>query len=1532
MKSIMRQSALCLALAACVAAAPVQLFAQTSSRAEQMLVQKAQKLDAAGHPNLGAQVWKQVLLVDPGNVQAIAALARWEKYRGNNAEAQKYLQRLRKLAPNSAQIGKIESTQSRNAQYSQLERAAQLAREGHPRQAIKVYHQAFGDHPPDNWAQAYYDTEAAIPSMRPDAIRGLRSLVARFPENSAYAVDLGRNLTYTPQTRAEGIRILENHPNNATAEEALRQAFFYSVQNPAYIPMIRAYLRNHPDQQLANALKKTETASEKSSSAAGLARTPAERAAFRDLAANHVKQAQTEFETLHRNEPKNPRVLAGLGFVQMKKQNFSGAISFFSQAEQNGLPKHYIDQGLQTSRFWYAMQRGTDALAANELQKAQQHFSQALKMRPGNATAMAGLAGVYMKAADPEQAIGVYQNLVKAQPKSLSAWRGLFAAEAQADHPARAIATMQKFPAPVRTKLASDPQFLQNLAALYTTMDQPAKARQALAKALNLPGNQSMKTRLQYAGLLVSDGDYRQAAQIFHNALKRDPGNLQAWQGLISIEHQTGHDPHAIAVVEQMPPAVYNKALGNPDFLALLASIYQKQKRYDYAQKFLDRAVRSYASKGQTVPTSLQLRSASLDLDLKHTERAWSIYRSILTNNPNQLKAWQALLAGLHQIGHDADGLAELRQIPPAVHAQLDKHVSFEQTEAGIYAATGNAPIAVGIVHRIQQRYRAQNIQPPAGVEIQDAWVLYNTRSNRDLYRTLMNLGDRTDLTADQRRSVQKIWTVWAVKRAGRDAETGDTHKAIAILHATQRSFPGNPAVTKALAGGYLQAGQPKYAVRLYRSMNQANASAGDYSAMVGAALAAQNRKQAEAWLREGLQKYPRSPKVLAAAARFEQAIGDSARAAAYWKATLRALPQVNPATELAHEMDQPQVNRLARASGLAALLNPNPRERNSNYIPLPGYRNPNPEVAANDSGEPYGPDPYYMGTAPVILPARQRTSAALSTASSSLAQLAAPVRTASSQPSPSSPAAPSHTNTDKNTDKLLASLRKKQNARQEAAMRRTQQNLARAQHPANAGSIRAQYRQFQAKTLLSPEANQPQTAESNLYYMRPPSPLADEDDEMAQVQPMPGASDSQLMQENLPPLHGPYVRPVHPKQKSPRAVAREQLAGIQNGYSGWLGGTAFVNHRSGNPGYDQLSTFDAPIEATMPLGTAARLSLIVNPVFLDSGQATQIPVIGPSGAPELLGSEITAPSKPPAQQNAAGVGGEIQLTTNTFGAAIGYTPYGFLVSNATARLRWKPANGPFTFSFSREAVKDSQLSYSGLRDPASISNVYPGTIWGGVIANSFELQFGQSMANSGYYISAGGQYITGKHVETNHRIDGDAGAYWRVWDVPNRGHLTLGVNLFGMHYAHDLRHFTYGQGGYFSPQAYMLANIPFTWDGHYGWKWHYKVVGAFGIQGFQEARSLYYPIDPALEAKSHYLTYAAQTIVGSNYNLNAEASYHINESWYVGGFTAFNNTRDYNNQTVGFFVRYLFRPQRSSRNAPTGLFPYTGLRPHMVP
>jgi hypothetical protein len=444
------------------------------------------------------------------------------------------------------------------------------------------------------------------------------------------------------------------------------------------------------------------------------------------------------------------------------------------------------------------------------------------------------------------------------------------------------------------------------------------------------------------------------------------------------------------------------------------------------------------------------------------------------------------------------------------------------------------------------------------------------------------------------------------------------------------------------------------------------------------------------------------------------------------------------------------------------------------------------------------------------------------------------------------------------------------------------------------------------------------------------------------------GLTDQELEQRNLPPLRGPWVRVQREGNPlSPRDEAEMQLRAIESGYSGWLGGSTLLNYRTGDPGYGQLAAIEAPFEASAPLGYHARVVVVARPVFLDSGQATGNATLSVlestiSGTilttiPEPIGTLTTTSTTPPAQQNAVGLGGELQLVLPHLAVAGGWTPYNFLVSTFTGRFQWHPGNGPFTFSAVRDSVKDTQLSYAGLRDPYYDTLGTLGPIWGGVVSNQGEVKFAHGAAESGYYFSAGGQYLTGYNVEHNYRVDGNGGAYWRAYTSPEYGNLSVGANFFAMHYQDNQYAFTYGMGGYFSPQGYFLANVPITWDGHYvtgASSWHYNIMGALGVQAYQENSTPLWPLaqNKPLETSQNNPMLPDLTSVSANYDLRSQVAYQISPHWFAGGYLSANNTRGYNFVSVGFFVRFMFREQPSTATAPTGLFPWDGLRPFTVP
>jgi tetratricopeptide (TPR) repeat protein len=1514
-------------------------LAHAQSKTEQAVVEKARSLESRGLMDLAAQTWQQVLLSQPGDTEALAGLARAAKRQGNDAEAARYVQRLRQINPKDPQIAAIESTVSSKVHDARQAQAEALAAAHDYVGAMQVYRQLYGDHPPSDVALEYYETEAATEAGRGQAIAGLRALARLHPAEERYQATLGRVLTYNPKMRAEGEAILQQLPQDAGAQTALRQALLWDAQNPASTGAIKHYLNTHPDAVLARHLQETET--RQMQQPRGPAVNPAEQAAYAALQANDVDGAEQEFRALLEKEPADPRALAGLGFVHMKQGDFAQAVSNFEAARHNGSKDRAVEAALDTAHFWLIMGEASKALQDVQIDLAAQRYREALALRPLSPDALAGLAGTLLGARQSTEAAQVYARWVKAEPNSAQAWRGLFMAETQAGQPQQALATTRHFPGAVDTALAADPAYLLALADAYRTAGDDAKARQTLDQALNLPfpeGGRKMaaEMQMQYAAVLAATGHNEQAAGLYGQVVAEQPSNFAAWQGLILGQHLVKDDAGALASVERMPPEAFAAGHRDANFLSLIAAVYQQQGRSEEAQGLLEEAEALLAQQGVRPSASLELQIAALERQSNHTQPAATIYRKVIASDPQNVDAWNGLLSTLHQAGEDTQALAEASSISPQVQSKLSASDDYLLTLSAIYSAGGHSRWALATLERLRARYAAQHTPVPVDVELQCSWLFFAAGDESNLYSTLMGLGGRGDLTDGQRGQVQTIWAAWSVRRAAQAAGAGNTRSAREILNTAREALSGNVAVIRSLAGGYLTAGDAPTALAIYRSLDLT--SAADYQGAIRAALAAKDLKLTENWLRQALEQYPRDGQILGLAARFEQARGDNGRARDYWKASLAVSPDTGAADRLAHTLRTPVAGLRERGpllpgDKLASLLGSETGvARRTNLLPGESDTATAMVAEADPASEPYLSAVPKAAAESTSLPAArgerlgdyqpsveglQSSFDALPAASASSMQLS---------PTPVFPATASRKRRWLVKDNEVAVP-----VSQTAPLHSAEPRVDFVVDPSISDD-----RLRVAAEALAGAGGQPKPVPLKLspdgaggrltirFASAGQAGVSQQTEGVAARQEFPqasGVTDQQLVDSQLPPLGGKYV-PALPSLNA-NQEARHQIAAIDGGLSPWVGGTGNVRHRSGAPGYDQLTALEAPFEASSLLGSGGRLTVITTPVFLDAGVADSTSALNLGTSP--------AGAIPP-QQYAGGVASEVQLTAFNFAARVGQTPYGFLVKNFTGGVRWRPAGGPLTFVFSRDGSKETQLAYSGLRDPGSATATFDGNIWGGIVVNAGDLQLAHGNALSGFYAGVGGQYITGRHVLTNHRIHGNAGAYWRLLTLPNLGSLVLGAEFFGMHYAHNLRYFTYGQGGYFSPKAYFLAAMPLTWAGQYGPNLHYNVRASIGAQSFQEDSEPWYPLDPKLQAAAGDPLEPVHASVGANYDLQTEIAYRLQDHWYVGGFLDFNNTRDYVSQSGGFFVRYLFRPQPDFDAGPIGAFPRDGFRPVMVP
>jgi len=411
----------------------------------------------------------------------------------------------------------------------------------------------------------------------------------------------------------------------------------------------------------------------------------------------------------------------------------------------------------------------------------------------------------------------------------------------------------------------------------------------------------------------------------------------------------------------------------------------------------------------------------------------------------------------------------------------------------------------------------------------------------------------------------------------------------------------------------------------------------------------------------------------------------------------------------------------------------------------------------------------------------------------------------------------------------------------------------------------------------------------------------------------------------------------------TPRQQAESELASLEGSYSGWLGATGIGRFRDGTPGLDRLYDVESPVEASAVIARSIRLTAVALPVFLNSG-LLNTSSFTTSYVP-YLGTLPANAANAPAQQYSNGIGGELQLTAKDLGLAAGYTPYNFFVHNLTGRFHFNTIGGHLSLFGTRDPVKDTQLSYAGLRDPGAAS---PAPIWGGVIATTggVRLSLGSSRAN--FYLSGSGGELTGRHVLSNTMFQGATGAGFRVGNWPGYGALTVGYTLAGMHYQHNEAGLSYGQGGYFSPGSYVLAAVPITFNGRYKTNFHYAIAGGLGVQTFEQEEAPFYPLDPALQSafkpsngipctaaqtpSYNCGQYPRQDSTLFNYSINAEAAYRFAGHWYGGGYLSANNTSNYDAVSAGFFFRYVFSAKHSDEGFPSGLFHLQGLRPLQIP
>lgn len=279
--------------------------------------------------------------------------------------------------------------------------------------------------------------------------------------------------------------------------------------------------------------------------------------------------------------------------------------------------------------------------------------------------------------------------------------------------------------------------------------------------------------------------------------------------------------------------------------------------------------------------------------------------------------------------------------------------------------------------------------------------------------------------------------------------------------------------------------------------------------------------------------------------------------------------------------------------------------------------------------------------------------------------------------------------------------------------------------------------------------------------------------------------------------------------------------------------------------------------------------------------------------------------------QQASGVAFSAGYESDAIQLEAGTTPVGMGKTKFAGRAAISPELSPglrATAFAERKPVTDSVVSYAGTRDPVS------GERWGQVMRDGAGAGMSYDRDGSGVYGEGRYYRFRGANVAKNTGFEANVGGYLQAYKGQHSS-VTVGLNVNYQGYDKSQNYFTFGNGGYFSPQSFISVGFPVNYAME-DERWDAKASFTPGFQSYKEDASPLYPTDLVAQAELDNLK-ALNADVRSQYDslsktgfaLSAAGSlyYKINPNTRVGGDLSYNTFGSYDEFRSMLGVRQSF-------------------------
>ncbi len=344
---------------------------------------------------------------------------------------------------------------------------------------------------------------------------------------------------------------------------------------------------------------------------------------------------------------------------------------------------------------------------------------------------------------------------------------------------------------------------------------------------------------------------------------------------------------------------------------------------------------------------------------------------------------------------------------------------------------------------------------------------------------------------------------------------------------------------------------------------------------------------------------------------------------------------------------------------------------------------------------------------------------------------------------------------------------------------------------------------------------------------------------------------------------------------------------------------SGFARFKSGSEGTSQLTEYRGDAEGIFYQDDINRFSLNIGYLSLSAGSLAngafvgQVPLVGPrlfAFSPKTTYSSLF--DFRVGYQRLGFYTPSVEIGMSPVGGALDPTLVG--KAGVTGLEDW----GSWNASIFRNSVKQSLLSYTGFKDP------YSGTAWGRVSEDGLMLSAYDNLEGGwGVYGQFGGSILEGQNVETNSHITLGFSLN-RQFENPNFSYFSVGPSFTFDHYAQNQDFFTFGQGGYFSPDYLFQGAVALRFMTKENRPYLIKGDLLAGLQTYQEDPA---PIFPLQNTPGTFSGTNTQTF---NVTARLAGMVLVAPQWSLGTSLEYNKTGNYSEFTAMAFMRFFFEPR----------------------